>query len=62
VPFLYGSGVVEMRFEAFKASIKNLMMNQFFTKEKIDEFFEKEKRKIDLTPIINESDPFLCFY
>ncbi|WP_331775799.1 DUF445 domain-containing protein [Sulfurospirillum sp. 1612] len=56
VPFFYGSGVIEARFEAFKASIKNLMMHQFFTKEKIDEFFEKEERKIDLTPIINESD------
>lgn len=56
VPFFYGSGVIEARFEAFKASIKNLMMNQFFTKEKIDEFFEKEERKVDLEPIIQESD------
>jgi len=56
VPFFYGSGVIEMRFEAFKASIKNLMMNQFFTKEQIDKFFKKEERKIDLAPVINESD------
>ncbi|MDX1807968.1 MAG: DUF445 domain-containing protein [Sulfurospirillaceae bacterium] len=56
VPFFYGSGVIEARFEAFKASIKKLMMSQFFTKEKIDEFFEKEERKIDLRPIIEESD------
>jgi uncharacterized membrane protein YheB (UPF0754 family) len=56
VPFFYGSGVIEMRFEAFKASIKNLMMNQFFTKEQIDNFFKKEEKKINLTPVINESD------
>lgn len=56
VPFFYGSGVIEMRFEAFKASIKNLMMNQFFTKEQMDNFFQKEERKIDLTPVIEETD------
>ena len=36
VPFLYGSGVIPARFEAFKDSIKNLMMNEFFTKEQLD--------------------------
>ncbi len=56
VPFFYGSGVIEMRFEAFKASIKNLMMNQFFTKEQINNFFKQEEKRVDLTPVINESD------
>ncbi len=56
VPFFYGSGVIEMRFEAFKASIKNLMMNQFFTKEQMDKFFQNEERKIDLTSVIEETD------
>jgi len=56
VPFFYGSGVVEMRFEAFKDSIKNLMMNQFFTKEQMDNFFQKQERKVDLTSVINETD------
>ncbi len=56
VPFFYGSGVIELRFEAFKTSIKNLMMNQFFTKEQIDNFFHSEEKKIDLAPVINESD------
>jgi len=56
VPFLYGSGVIQLRFEAFKTSIKELMMNQFFTSEQLDEFFAKEKKKIDLTPIIENTD------
>ncbi len=56
VPLFYGSGVIELRFEAFKKSIKNLMMNQFFTKEQLESFFEKEEKKIDLEPIIKESD------
>jgi hypothetical protein len=36
VPFLYGSGVVENRFEEFKISIKELMLEQFFTKDSIN--------------------------
>ena len=56
VPFLYGSGVIPARFEAFEESIKNLMMNQFFTKEQLDNFFKTEEKKIDLAPIIQETD------
>ncbi|MDA7817588.1 DUF445 domain-containing protein [Sulfurimonas sp.] len=56
VPFLYGSGVIPQRFEAFKESIKNLMMSQFFTSEQLDIFFKNEEKKIDLTPIIEETD------
>ena len=56
VPFLYGSGVIPARFEAFKESIKNLMMNQFFTTEQLDNFFKSEEKKISLTPIIEETD------
>ena len=56
VPFLYGSGVITARFEEFKASIKNLMMNEFFTKEQLENFFAKEEKKLDLVPIIEDTD------
>ncbi|HIP44045.1 MAG TPA: DUF445 domain-containing protein [Sulfurospirillum arcachonense] len=56
VPFLYGSGVILLRFEAFKTSIKELMMNQFFTKEQLNDFFAQEEKKIDLTPVIQNAD------
>lgn len=56
VPFLYGSGVIASKFEAFKASIKDLMMREFFTKEQLDSFFIKEEKKLDLVPIIKETD------
>lgn len=56
VPFLYGSGVILERFDAFKLAIKNLLMEQFFTKEQLNNFFAKEEKKIDLTPIIEESN------
>lgn len=56
VPFLYGSGVIQLQFEAFKASIKALMMDQFFTKKQLDAFFEKEEKNLNLTPIIEDMD------
>ena len=56
VPFLYGSGVIESKFETFKNSIKNLIMTQFFTKEQLDNFFQKEEQKLNLAPIIEQSN------
>ena len=42
VPYLYGSGVIPERFEEFKLSIKQLMMQQFFTAANIEAFIQKE--------------------
>ncbi len=56
VPFLYGSGVIPLRFEAFKSSIKNLMMHEFFTLEQLENFFNNEEKKIDLEPIIQKTN------
>lgn len=44
VPLLYGSGVIPGRFQEFKQSIKQLMMEQFFTVQNIEEFIETEER------------------
>ena len=52
VPFLYGSGVIPSRFEAFKEAIKNLMMQEFFTRDQLETFFASEEKKINLEPII----------
>ena len=56
VPFLYGSGVVELKFEEFKRAIKDLMMKQFFTREQLNNFFAKEEQKLDLTPLVQSAD------
>ena len=56
VPFLYGSGIIPLRFEAFKSAIKNLMMNEFFTREQLESFFVTQEKKINLEPIIEETD------
>ncbi len=60
VPFLYGSGVIEKKFDLFKLSIHNLLMNQFFTKENLKRFFEDEvdsaKKTIDFEKILEKTD------
>ena len=60
VPFLYGSGVIESKFSQFKISIHNLIMNQFFTQEALNKFFETEvnsaKNTIDFEKILTKTD------
>jgi len=56
VPFLYGSGVIEKNFETFKASIRTMIMKQFFTKEQLGKFFAQEEQKIDLAPLVEGAD------
>ncbi len=59
VPGLYGSGVIPARFEEFKSAIKTLMMEQFFTQEKIDKFLSKEMtggKSLNLEPVIEKID------
>jgi len=57
VPFLYGSGVIPNRFEEFKASIKQLMMEQFFTAGNIEQFIEFEEQQggkmLNFAPLLN---------
>ncbi|OGT21929.1 MAG: DUF445 domain-containing protein [Gammaproteobacteria bacterium RBG_16_57_12] len=60
VPGLYGSGVIPTRFEEFKASIKDLIMTQFFTPQIIDRFIAQEEessaRLLNIDPILNSID------
>lgn len=56
VPFLYGSGVIVQNFEAFKNSIKELMMSEFFTPQNMQRFLEQEEQKLDLEPVIEKTD------
>lgn len=57
VPYLYGSGVIPERFEEFKRSIKQLMMEQFFTEHNIEQFIENEEKQggkiLNLEPLLN---------
>ncbi len=56
VPFLYGSGVISQNFESFKRSIKELMMNEFFTPQNMQRFLEQEEKRLDLESVIDKTD------
>jgi uncharacterized membrane protein YheB (UPF0754 family) len=52
VPLCYGSGVIPNRFEEFKSGIKRLVINEFFTLERVESFFKqatlsKDSSKLD---------------
>jgi uncharacterized membrane protein YheB (UPF0754 family) len=44
VPFLYGSGVIPARFEEFKVGIKQLLIQEFFTRENVARFLEQNQQ------------------
>lgn len=60
IPLLYGSGVIPNRFEEFKASIKDLMMNQFFTQENVEQFILTEEKQggkvLNFEPLMDAVD------
>ncbi|MGZ5208008.1 MAG: DUF445 domain-containing protein [Sulfuricurvum sp.] len=56
IPFLYGSGIILDRFESIREALKTLIMEQFFTPEKIESFVASQERTIDLAPIIEVTD------
>jgi len=59
VPGLYGSGVIPARFEDFKAAIRLMMMEQFFSQENLDRFMQDSgSREVELVlaPVIEQVD------
>lgn len=59
VPGLYGSGVIPARFEEFKGAIRNLMMQEFFNQQHLDQFIQDTASKEisqTLSPIISRID------
>jgi uncharacterized membrane protein YheB (UPF0754 family) len=56
VPFLYGSGVISLKFEAFKASIAQMIMKEFLTLEHIEKFTSSKDTKVNLEPVLERVD------
>jgi uncharacterized membrane protein YheB (UPF0754 family) len=58
VPGLYGSGVIPARFEEFKAAIKMMMMQQFFSTDNVEKFMHDNLKngELDLQSVISEVD------
>ena len=46
IPFVYGSGVIALRFDVFKSHIKNMMMETFFSEDRVKIFIEQQ---VDIT-------------
>ena len=58
IPGLYGSGIIPLKFEDFKAGIKKMMMNQFFTRENIERFMGSQSGKTFESHILLEAIDF----
>ena len=56
VPFLYGSGVIPSRFEEFKIGIKTLIIEEFFNKEHIEQFFKQNNKSLSVEAINDKID------
>ena len=66
VPGIYGSGVIPLRFEEFKFGIRELIMEQFFHKADLKEFFHgtgdiSQKMTGQLQKVIDELDLDVAF-
>lgn len=42
IPFIYGSGVIAARFDIFKSHIKKMMMDTFFSEDRIKIFIDEQ--------------------
>ena len=59
IPGVYGSGVIPLRFEAFKNAIKQMMMEQFFSPENIARFLKPGgmgQKSINLGALLDNVD------
>lgn len=57
VPFLYGSGVIPLRFAEFKRSIQQLIMTQFFNTATIQRFLgSQQQSSFNFAPVIEQTD------
>ena len=62
VPGLYGSGIIPLKFEAFKDAIRRMIMDQFFTTENISKFIKGGAgSQPDLHPIIENLNYDIIF-
>ncbi|MER2493196.1 DUF445 domain-containing protein [Catenovulum sediminis] len=59
VPGLYGSGVIEAKFDNFRTAINNLIMTEFFNHENIDKFLTDQQghaSHFNFAPVIEQVD------
>lgn len=61
IPGLYGSGVISARFDDFKLGLQQLIMEQFFSRDKLDRFFDDmvidpSESLLDFSDVIEQTD------
>lgn len=59
VPGLYGSGVIPLHFEEFKAGIMRLVTEELFNQQNVERFFANDAESsapIDIVPVIKNLD------
>jgi len=61
IPFVYGSGVIPNRFQDFKVGIKRLIVQEFFTEEKVKTFFAEYENLLSADSLANKIDYDLIF-
>ncbi len=60
VPFLFGSGVIQLRFKELKEGIKNLIMHEFFSSKSLEKFSsEKNISTNDILEKINYDEIYI---
>lgn len=60
VPFLFGSGVIQLRFKELKEGIKNLIMHEFFSSKSLEKFSsEKNISANDIQEKINYDEIYI---
>ena len=60
VPFLFGSGVIQLRFKELKEGIKNLIMHEFFSSKSLEKFSsEKNISANDILEKINYDEIYI---
>jgi uncharacterized membrane-anchored protein YjiN (DUF445 family) len=55
IPLIYGSGVVPLHFEEFRAAIKKLLMQEFFSVENLDRFLA-DNNAVDASRVAGSID------
>jgi len=61
VPLLYGSGIIELKFDAIKLELKSLMMREFFSETALLQFAKLQEKHLDLADIVQSSDLSVAF-
>jgi uncharacterized membrane protein YheB (UPF0754 family) len=58
VPFLYGSGIIEQRFDAFKGEMKRLVMQELFTESIVNKVISGSQSRVQtaITDLLDHLD------